>query len=291
MLSVFIILHYVAVKDTEECIASILEKIDSSKNPFEIIVVDNGSIERLEEVIDRKLLKDNVHIVTSQSNLGFACGNNLGIKYARKHFSPRFVICINNDTVMCQNDFLEKIYIEYERSGFWVLGPMIYTADGKYSSNPVYFGRETSLQSIDATMRNMKKMLAYDKYHLKLLQLCWAKVKKRASREKKIDNYIHLERKQNVVLHGSCLIFSELFFKKYDGFNSETFLYEEENILYEEVRKEGGVTVYNPEIYIFHKEDVATDSQFPNNRKKRMFILENEIKSLEVLRKLKMHKK
>lgn len=287
MLSAFVILHYIAVKDTEECIASILKKIDSSKNPFEIVVVDNGSPEKLEDVIDKKLLKENVHIVTSKSNLGFACGNNLGIQYAREHFATRFIICINNDTLICQNDFLEKIDIEYRKSKFWVLGPMIYTADGRYSSNPVHVGRETSLQSIDATIRNMKKQLTYDKYHLKPLQQCWQKIKNKSSKEKKSDNYIYLERKINVVLHGSCLIFSELFFEKYEGFNSETFLYEEEDILYEEVRKEHGIMVYNPEIRIFHKEDVSTNSQFPNNRRKRMFMLENEIKSLEVLRKIK----
>ncbi len=74
-----------------ECIESI--KKDTKKSSYEIIVVDNassdGSVAALKDTFkDVKLIENN-------ANLGFAAGNNVGIKQA----SARYICLINTDIV------------------------------------------------------------------------------------------------------------------------------------------------------------------------------------------------
>ena len=73
-----ILVNYNGTKDTNECIKSLLTV---EYEPLWIIVVDNGSPTKFilnKEYEDKK----NIICLTSDCNLGFSGGNNLGIKYA-----------------------------------------------------------------------------------------------------------------------------------------------------------------------------------------------------------------
>ena len=65
----------------------------------------------------------------------------------------------------------------------------------------------------------------------------------------------YLHREYNVQLHGCFLCFSEEYFKHFDGFYPETFLYMEEDILFYLTQQKKLTTVYLPELKVFHKED------------------------------------
>lgn len=41
-----------------------------------------------------------MHVIASEKNLGFARGNNLGIRYARSHFEPDFIVAANSDIIL-----------------------------------------------------------------------------------------------------------------------------------------------------------------------------------------------
>jgi GT2 family glycosyltransferase len=92
---------------------------------------------------------------------------------------------------------------------------------------------------------------------------------------------------EQVKLHGSALVFSPDYLKKYDyAFYPETFLYCEESILFYFARKDGLITVYFPEAKIYHKEDVTSDYLNKKALMKRRFYLKNNIQSAKVLLKL-----
>lgn len=275
----FVILHYMAIQDTIECIESF--KNLSSDLDYSLIIVDNCSPDQSGNKL-REIYVDEtkIHIILNRENAGFAKGNNVGIQFAREKLNADFIVCINNDTEMIQSDFLEKVFAEYSYSKFWVLGPMILTKDGKYVSNPLA-GFIRNKYEVENALKLKKKELFYTKLGIDGLQTAWRKVKFHLTKHS--DKQLPIYRKVNVALHGSCLVFSPKFFEYFSGFDERTFLYSEENILYTQVMAKEGIMVYSPQIFIYHKEDASTESSNTNKREKKLFIINNEIKSLKVL--------
>jgi len=91
-----IVLTFNNLKLNKLCISSILEK--TAYPNFELIVVDNcstdGTVEYLRELDECGL--PNVKVIFNKENLGFAGGNNVGIKESNSDY----VILLNNDTIV-----------------------------------------------------------------------------------------------------------------------------------------------------------------------------------------------
>jgi len=82
--------------------------LDSIKNSttypnYEVIVVDNGSSDGSQEMVEKNYRW--VKLVKNKENLGFAKANNIGIREARGDY----IFLLNNDTVIIQRDWLEKM--------------------------------------------------------------------------------------------------------------------------------------------------------------------------------------
>lgn len=114
-----IILNYNSINDTIGCIKS-LKNIDYSN--YEIVVVDNS-----ETIEYYNLLKDKFNeykIIRANENLGYANGNNIGIKYALDNGAD--YICVLNNDVVVQRDFLSKIVkVLDENQDVGIAGPCI----------------------------------------------------------------------------------------------------------------------------------------------------------------------
>lgn len=89
-----IILNWNGKTDTLACLDS-LKKIDHPS--FDIIVVDNGSIDDSCAAI--KAAFPSVHLIETGKNLGFAEGNNVGIRHALENGAD-WLFLLNNDTVV-----------------------------------------------------------------------------------------------------------------------------------------------------------------------------------------------
>lgn len=97
-----VILNFNSFEDTEECLIS-LEKLDY--NNYEIIIIDNSSNDNSYDKLKKRFVKYN--IIKSNENLGYANGNNIGIKYALENKAD--YICVLNNDVIVEDDFLDKI--------------------------------------------------------------------------------------------------------------------------------------------------------------------------------------
>jgi len=119
-----IVLNWNGLKDTQECIES-LEKIDYPN--YKIVVVDNGSIDESLEKIPYKYPE--VAFIETKNNLGFAGGNNVGIRYVLDlpaGESTDYILLLNNDTAV-EPDFLTKLVEAAESDEkIGIAGPMIY---------------------------------------------------------------------------------------------------------------------------------------------------------------------
>lgn len=90
-LVVIILLNYNGLKHLEYCVPSILSTDYSN---YELLVVDNCSSD--ESVPYLKKSYPDVKIIQNTSNLGWAGGNNVGLKYAYS-INASYVVLANND--------------------------------------------------------------------------------------------------------------------------------------------------------------------------------------------------
>lgn len=275
----FVILHYCVVEETIECVESIQQRIDV--DDYDIIIVDNCSPDGSGEILKEKYNNQkSITVLSNSENLGFAKGCNVGYSYAKKEKESEFIVLLNNDTLLLQDDFYNTTCEEYKISNFAVLGPDIKTPDG-INVNPVRNAISNKKElAIFVLKTRMNLILNYFRVETFLKEM-----KKRfcSKNNNALDIAIINQRALNVQLHGCCLVFSPVYINKFEGLDDRTFLYMEEEILFNNVRKLGLTTVYNPKLKIYHKEDAATNSIMQKTYLKRRFIYKNVLKSAKIL--------
>lgn len=276
----FVILHYYTQIDTISCVESIQTKM--KKENYEIVIIDNGSKNE-----SGKLLKDQyeheekIHVLIQKENLGFAKGNNIGFKYAKEQLKCNYIVLLNNDTCILQEEFFDLIKEEYNKSGFAVLGPKIYLL--KNQINPVNLN-SLSIQRIKKEIRSDSLNLFFSYMGLYQLYTNTKKWIKKLLKKNIVQNLADVNTYyKNIILHGCCLIFSPIYIEKFNGLDERTFLYHEEELLFYRLQKNKMISVYNPKIEIFHAEDSATNAITVTDRKKRIFVYKNKIKSGKIL--------
>jgi GT2 family glycosyltransferase len=135
-----IIVHYNTPEETLRCIASVL-KIKARHFTHQILVIDNGSKENLE--LPAKLAAHpNVELVRSDSNLGFAGGNNLGIKHAISNYNSDFVILLNSDTTVDPSCFETLWDTARNHPEVGLVNPKIYFTAGREFHQKSYAPQE-----------------------------------------------------------------------------------------------------------------------------------------------------
>lgn len=272
----FVILHYNTIEDTLNCISSIYERLDVEN--FHIVVVDNESPNNTGAELEEKF-RDNskVTILLTKENLGFARGNNVGIHYAEEHVQPKFLVMLNSDTYLIQDDFYAQIEAEYQQSHFFVLGPQVINLKGA--------GKFQAIERKPLNREETKSFIRGTRYHLIVNYLGIAEILTaiRLAITKHKPQSVSANdvtvRKENVYLTGSCLIFSAEFLKEYHGLNPGTFMYFEEEILFHEMMRDGRTTAFSPDVKMYHNEVGATRKTIRNRRKANIFWFKNQLQS------------
>ncbi len=282
MLLYFVILHYQDYETTIKAIESILElQKDHSEYKIRIIVVDNASPNHSYQIL-REQYKDNeaVMIKYNQNNDGFAKGNNIGYKIAKENDAD-FIVLINNDTLINDRFFASKVVDLYQSEEFGVLGPDIYSVYEGIHQNP--------MKSFAITGNNVKKRIHRARMILLLNKLGVYELISHyinSNRDFTGENYKNacvIDQKSNLVLHGSCLIFSKEFIKHFNGLYDKTFMYYEEHILAFICQQEGIKMFYSPEIHIEHYRKGSTKAKHDN---RISFFQTHSIESLKCLNRI-----
>lgn len=193
----------------------------------ELIVVDNAS-----KINPIALWKDkfpSVIFVRSEINLGFAGGNNLGIKYAK----GEYLFLVNNDTEFspCLVNQLVSVLDNNKKVG--IVSPKIH-----------YFDRPETLQYVGYTEMNF-----YTSRNKCIGQF-----------EKDRGQYNNLTGKTGYA-HGAAMMVKRETISKVGLMAENFFLYYEELDWAERIKKEGYEVWVDAEALIFHKESVSVGKQ------------------------------
>lgn len=124
-----IILTTNALKMTRQQMADIA-KLDIGNLEVECMVVDNGSKDGTQDALTNyKLPNMTYRFLETGANLGFAGGNNIGIKDALKR-GFEYIILMNNDLILPKDIIIKLVNFMEENGEVGVASPKMYFAKG-----------------------------------------------------------------------------------------------------------------------------------------------------------------
>ena len=218
-----ITINFNGLKDT----CALIESIPFN-DKLEVIVVDNASKEDEAAVIGQRY--PFVTIIRSEKNLGFAGGNNLGIKAAH----GRYIFFINNDTIF--KDFNIQALIDRLESSdkIGIVCPKIRFAWG---TNTIQYAGYTPLSKI--TVRNQAIGFGEE------------------------DNGQYNTAHQTPYAHGAAMLVKKTAIEEVGLMPECYFLYYEELDWSMMFTRTGYQIWYEPRCSIFHKESQTTGQNSP----------------------------
>ncbi|MBP3286459.1 MAG: glycosyltransferase family 2 protein [Prevotella sp.] len=220
-----ITINYNGLKDTCE----LIESLPADDKSLEVIVVDNAST--LDEASEIERRFPHVTVIRSERNLGFAGGNNLGIKAAH----GKYIFFLNNDTLIHQPSSITHLINRLESSKkIGMVSPKIrFTWD----QHPIQYAGYTPLSPI--TLRNQSIGFGendhgqYDTPH------------------------------PTPYAHGAAMMVKREAIEKASMMPECYFLYYEELDWSEMIRRAGYEIWYEPACTVFHKESQTTGQASP----------------------------
>jgi len=117
---VIVILNWNNAPDTLACLESVFRlEYDS----FDVVVVDNGSTDGSADRI--RAAYPTVHLIETGDNLGYAEGNNVGIRWALAH-GAEYVFILNNDVLVAPDSLSCLVLVAETDPAIGILGPTVY---------------------------------------------------------------------------------------------------------------------------------------------------------------------
>lgn len=241
-----ILTDYRSISKTIDLIETFSQRV---KGVVHYIIVDNSDLHEGKKFLDRKKIlyeknfflsketytfvwKDNeIVLIDANENGGYAKGNNIGAAYSASTYGDSFYIFSNNDLEFPGKFDLEVLsQLVKSNPKIGIIGINIITKDGD-RQNP----------RLDKGF--CSQMLLWDFnvlwFHCKLNKILW-----------NLD--LNNVEGETGWVSGSFLFVNKEAFDIVDGFDEKTFLYCEEMIISEKMRKKGYVTYYYPNISIVH---------------------------------------
>jgi len=119
------------------CIKSI-EK-EAKNLSFEVLLTDNGSndgsVEAFKKIAGEKFWENRFTLILNDSNTGYGKANNQGIKKGR----GKYILLLNNDTVVHQNSLQSLVAFATKNSDAGVVGSKLLNIDGTLQMSCYHF--------------------------------------------------------------------------------------------------------------------------------------------------------
>jgi len=246
------ILNYKTYAKTKKCINSVIE----CRSVDNIVVVDNArENEAFSEMKRDYKNEEKISFISTGENIGYARGNNYGIKSAEKNELLSKYIAIINSDIEVKDDSTIDVLIEAiegsEKAG--VVSPKIrHRATGQIQGP---YKRET---------------LSYLMFETIFFPLIPLRKKFEQIWRESLGDIIPVYRTM-----GSFLLIKTSIFRSIGWFDPKTFLGSEEDIIAEKLREIGLGYFYVPGVEVVHDHGASTSLH--NQRKVEQFFYESEV--------------
>ena len=216
----FISINYNSSNYTIRLIDSIIKHTSIN---YEIIIIDNKSQQKDIDNLKTYIQNKNITLIQNNLNCGFACANMIGAKQA----NGKYLFFINNDTILLNN--VAKILKQFldTHPNIALATANILDENNKHSSSHKLFPSLTKELFGNSIAR------IFNKY---------------PSNKQELNHPTPVE-----VISGACMFFKKDIFDAIHGFDTNFFLYCEEEDISKRVLNKGYQIYYIPEAEIFHK--------------------------------------
>lgn len=233
-----VILNFNNSAQTLSCLETLYRQCTGGN--FRVCVVDNAS--RNEEVQKLKAgLIRNEHLILSENNGGYARGNDLGCEYFDTIDKITEILILNDDTRFTQDIItpMQEYLSSHPECG--VVFPLVVASDG----------------NIDRACARRSKTWK----DLILQATCLGKLGIRRNEFLPVEGLREKDEIRTQVPPGSCMMLRKDIFRRIGWLDPGTFLYFEEHILSEKLKRENLECVLLPQIQIIHLGAQTTSQQ------------------------------
>ncbi len=187
---------------------------------WQVIVVDNGSTDGTGQAVAERFPQ--VALLRSERNLGFAGGNNLGLRRAK----GRTIILMNSDVLAKPEVLAAAADALWAQQNIGVLSPRLLTPDGK--PQPFAFGKDPTLGYL--LLRGLKTILGLGPMHR------WD-----------VEHPVEVD-----WVSGACMLVRQEAVEQVGLLDERFFLYFEDNDWCLRMRRAGWSVVYDPRFTVVH---------------------------------------
>lgn len=221
----------------------LIKRIEKYETLDYVVVVDNKSNDDSIFLL-KKLVSPKVILLESKKNGGYGYGNNLGIKYAYETLESDYVLVANPD-IEFEESCLQKLIDSLKKNKNAAIAAGLQTnVDGR------------PWKDVSAWKYILNMSLFFDEwlhirsYSPKIFQ---------GSQECKV-----------YAVPGSMLLIDTQKFMEVDGYDEEFFLYYEEHVLAEKMKKAGYETIFRLDAGYIHNHHISIRKAFKKWSPQRM---------------------
>jgi GT2 family glycosyltransferase len=232
-----VILNWNGREDTLACLGS-LKQLTGVR--YDIVVVDNASVDGSVEAIKSEYPE--VEVLVNSENLGFAEGNNVGIRWALAA-SADYVFILNNDTIVASDLLRVLVASAEEDPRIGVVGPKI-CYDDSSSYHP-----ETASMAAEGPPARLWYAGAEEQ---------WLRRIPASVGLDELDRGQYDQKRETAFVYGTAMLVRRQVLESVGMFDRRFFAYHEDADLCLRVREAGYRCLYEPSGVVWHKVSRAT---------------------------------
>lgn len=245
-----VVLNFKTWKDAVNCVNDLKAQDYPDKH---IVVVENGSGNESAKELKNRFDNDPlVTVIISEQNLGFAKGNNLGIRYAHEKLGYDTVFVVNSDTRIPPALFSQIAAVDV--TGLGAVSPTVNCPDG---SRQWFSVNDEDAEKL--ARKTVVNLIKADIAALPGIRTLYSKRKNKSAAEGKAVQPL------KYVLYGCSYFLTPDFFSHYSRLYPKTFLFWEEVDLLLMLKRAGLGTKYAETDPVVHLGGVSTKAAAKGN--------------------------